>query len=328
MADRPHDPKLMSFGEHLEELRKRLVVTLVGLFVLFLGGLFVGHALFDLLTQPLMEQLKEAGQPQTLLATSPVEAFGAYIKVALVAAVLVGLPWALFQFWLFLSPGLYPEERRFVYFLLPMSVVLTLLGIAVLYFVLLPISLLFLIRFGAGLGAPDVATQALPAGVELFTGPPLLAIDPVDPPAGSMWINESMQQLRMALSNGEVMGLPLVSSRGIAQQYRISEYINLVFMLGVAFAIAFQVPLVLMLLSWAGIFEPDDLKPYRKHVLFGCAVGSALLPTQDPWSLLILASCLYGLFEFGLILMKVVPASRVARGLGSKGAPTDGDQEA
>jgi len=320
--------RVMSFGEHLNELRTRLVHGLIGLVVLFIIALVFGGPILEFLCAPLLTELKANGQAPVLLATSPLEAFGSYIKVATVAALLTGMPWILLQLWFFISPGLYPKEQRFVYFLLPMSVVLTLTGVTVLYYVILPISLYFLINFGSGLIDPAIATATIPEGMILPTIP-VLSGDPVGVPSGSMWVNEALGSIRIQVDPERIMGLPLVSGGMIAQQYRISEYVNLLFLLGLAFAIAFQVPLVLLLLGWAGFLQPQDLTRYRKQVIFGCVIGAALLPTQDPWSLIILSCMLYGLFEFGILLMRLVPARRVAAGLIT--APTrssDADEEA
>lgn len=327
--------RLMSFGEHLEELRTRLIHSLIGVAALFILGLFFGSTLLEILCAPVLHELHEAGQAPSLLATSPLEAFGSYIKVATVFALLLGMPWLLFQLWLFVAPGLYANEQRFVYFLLPLSVVLTLVGVAVLYFIILPISLYFLITFGSGLIDQHMPSIALPEGA-LLGNVPVLKGDPTGAAVGSMWVNDALGQIRVQVSAGKVMGLPLVSGGMIAQQYRISEYVDLVFLLALAFAIAFQVPLVLLLLGWAGFLTPQDLTKYRKQVLLGCVIGAALLPTQDPWSLILLSVMLYGLFEFGIVLMRFVPARRVAAGLmnsaagsvATAGPATDGEAEA
>jgi sec-independent protein translocase protein TatC len=148
---------------------------------------------------------------------------------------------------------------------------------------------------------------------------------------GSLWFNSALGQLRIMEKPGHIMAVSLGSGSMIAQQYRVGEYIDLVLMMGLAFGLAFQVPLVLMLLSWTGIVRPEHLTPYRKKIIFGCVVGAALLPTQDPWSLLVLSLMLIGLFEFGILLMRFMPLRRLI-GLGPRPthapALTDGDAEA
>jgi len=310
----PDTERIMPFGDHLEELRRRILFTVVGIVVLFAVALIFGRTLLDVIAAPLISELKAAGQTPTMLATSPLEAFGSYIKIATVASLLASMPWTLYQLWLFVSPGLYPAERRFVYFLLPLSGALTVLGVLLLYFIVLPVTLYFLISFGSGLISEHTTTAPLPPGVTLASVP-VLPADPTSAAVGEMWINSAIDQVRVQVTPDSIMGLPLVAGGLIAQQYRISEYVNLVFLLGLAFALAFQVPVVLMLLSWVGIVRPGDLTPYRKHAVMGCVLLAALMPAQDPWSMLVMAITLYALFEAGIVLMRFVPARAVAEGL-------------
>ncbi len=229
-------------------------------------------------------------------------------------ALIVGMPWLLFQLWLFIAPGLYLAEKRFAYFLIPLSGVLTAAGIAFLYYILLPVSLFFLISFGSNLAQSDPGgelTAALPAGITL-SDIPVLAADPIDATPGQMWVNERLNELRIRVGEDRTLGVALRDDGLIAQEYRIGEYINLIFMLGIVFAVAFQLPLVLMLLGWVGILEADDLTKWRKHCVFGCGIAGAILTPQDPMSMLLLGGALYVLFEFGIVLMRFVPASRVA----------------
>lgn len=314
------DSPLMSFGDHLDELRRRLVLALLAPIPIFVVCLIYGSPLLTFLARPLLDQLRAAGESPTLLATSPLEAFNTYLKVATIITIILSMPWILYQAWLFIAPGLYASERRFVYFLLPLSGALTALGMVFLYKVVLPISLFFLILFGSSLiGEGTRPAIAIPQGVTLPAAPVLKG----DPdlkalPPGSMWINEDLRQLRFRLDDEKsIVGVPLIrgGGGGIAQQYRIGEYINLVFALAIVFSICFQVPVVLMLLSWVGALVPKDLTPYRRHILFGCVVVSALFPSQDPWTLLLLSGAMYGLFEFGLALMRFVPPGRVQAGL-------------
>lgn len=322
-----HEMRIMSFGDHLEELRARLIIALLIPIPLFILCLIFGRELFQFILDPLLDALSRAGEPQQLLATSPIEPFAAYVKVALVISVLVSFPWVLYQVWKFVSPGLYARERRFVYFLVPLSAVLSALGLTFVYKILLPLCLYFLIQFGSSIGRLPVHEAPLPAAIVLPTIP-VLDADPIDAPVGSVWINKPLGQYRVKISEDDVRGTPLAHGSGVAQQYRLSEYTSLVFMLGLAFALAFQLPVVLMLLSWVGIVESSLLAQNRKYALLASVIVGALLPTQDPASLVMLTAVLYALFEFGLLLMRFVPAERIARGFDKKkpAPPTDGEQ--
>lgn len=315
----------MSIGDHLEELRRRLIFSLIGVGILFIAGLLLGGQLLTIITQPVIHALHAAGQAPNLQATSPIESFSAFLKVASVSALLAGLPWILYQVWLFIAPGLYDNEQRFVYVLIPMSLALTAVGMAILYFVILPLCLYFLIQFGATLIDVRVDTAPLPPDLVLPQMPVLQFDPPGDVATGSMWFNSTLGQIRMQGGPGHVMAVALGSGGVIAQQYRVGEYINLVLMMGLAFGIAFQVPLVLMLLSWAGLVRAEQLTRYRKHVVMGCVLGAALLPTQDPWSLLVLSVMLLALFELGIALMRMRGLRRLA---GFEPPTTDAEAEA
>jgi sec-independent protein translocase protein TatC len=324
----PHDPYAsMSLGEHLEELRKRVVYALFGLIPLLALGLIFGDTVLRVLLIPVEHALLRAGQSPTLQALSPIETFASYIKVAIVVAVLFGVPWMITQLWMFVRPGLYEHERRFARLLVPLSVVLTLVSAAFLYFVMLPIMLYFLISFGSSIGRTPPIQSALPEGIVLPVAP-VLAFDPTDPPQGAMWINGPLRQLRVNVGEGVgVLTAPLVGSGLIAQQYRLREYVDLVFTLGIAFAFAFQTPIVVMLLSWVGIVDPRSLAKFRKHILLGCVVAAAILtPTGDPVTLALMSAPLYILFELGLTLSRFVPARRVAKGVFKKESWTDANE--
>ena len=100
----------MSFLDHLDELRKRLVVSLISILV----GILVAFAfipyIFDFIMRPLQEILPESGR---LVYTEPTEAFFLYMKMAALAGLLIAFPVVAAQAWLFMAPGLYAREKRF-----------------------------------------------------------------------------------------------------------------------------------------------------------------------------------------------------------------------
>jgi len=303
----------MSFGDHLDELRRRLILALLGLVPVFVVALVLGGPILEFLLRPAEAQLLAAGQSSRLQATGPAEVFISYIKIALVISILAGGPWIVYQAWRFVAPGLYRRERRFVYVLIPLSGALTGAGVVFLYYIMLPVMLAFLIVFSSSIAQIDAPTAPLPDGVTLPIAPALRA-DPVDPPPGAFWFNESLRELRFALPDetgsgvSRILGAPLVGGAMIAQQYRVSEYVNMIFGLGLAFAIAFQLPLVMLLMGWSGLADAGMFQRQRKYALLACAVAGAILTPADPASMILLAVPLYGLFELGLLLMRVVPA--------------------
>ncbi|MEM9662720.1 MAG: twin-arginine translocase subunit TatC [Planctomycetota bacterium] len=311
------DGGVMPLGDHLEELRKRLMLVIFGLVPFFVLALVVGQPVLEFLIRPLQAALRDKGLAASIQNTGPYEAFGSYIKIAIILTILGGSWWVLTQLWLFVRPGLYQTERRFVYILIPLSVTMTGLGVTFMYTVMLPVVLSFFIGFGSSLGATEAATVDVPAGVTLPTIP-VLAGDPASPEIGQEWINTELKQRRVCVGLNDD-GTPVIltstlqaASAGLEQSYRLREYVGLVLMLSLGFAVGFQMPVVVLLLGWAGIVEPRDLTGIRKYMLMGCLVASAVLTPADPLSMVLLAGPLYVLYELGLILLRLMPAKTLA----------------
>jgi len=124
--------------EHLNEFRVRLTWAVGGLVVATVISFAFTEQLLEFLIKPYGEQL------QTL---SPTEGIETYFKVALMSGVIISMPWILYQLWLFITPGLHGNERRFVYIFVPSATFLFLLGVAFAWLVLLPAAILFLSTF-------------------------------------------------------------------------------------------------------------------------------------------------------------------------------------
>jgi sec-independent protein translocase protein TatC len=318
-------PAEMTLGEHLEDLRRRLILALLGVLPIFIASLAFGRPLLAFLIEPLRDELRAASQPSGLLATGPFETFAVYLQISFIATVLLGSPWLLYQLWMFIAPGLYTKERRFVHILVPLSTILTLTSAAFLYLVVLPVILAFFISFGTQLGQSTTPTVEPPPGV-VFPEVPVLEGDPPNPTPGQLWVNTDTMQFRTAIPTrgGElaVIGAELVAGAGITQQYRVSEYVKTLLNLALAFGIGFQTPVVVLLLGWAGIVDRAWLTRYRRQAIAICTVAGAVLTPADPLSMILLAIPLYALFELGMVLLVVFPASH------TKKEPADaGDDE-
>ncbi len=289
--------------------------ALIGLVPIALVAMGFGSYLLAFLVEPAKSALRKAGQPDLMIQTGPLEAFGTYMKVSLIAAVVVGSPWVFYQFWKFVAPGLYRHEKRFVYFLLPLSTVLTSVGLVFLFRIILPVILTWLVGFGTMLGAAPTKTGALPEGVVLPTVP-VLAADPSEPALGEVWFNRSLMELRVCVnadaSAREVRAVSMHREAGIVQQYRVSEYVSLLLTLTLAFAGAFQTPVVVLLLGWVGLVKPEMLNRFRRHAILVCAVLAAILMPGDPLSMVLMWLPLMGLYELGGILLRMFPAHRVS----------------
>ena len=110
----PEALKGMSFLEHLEELRKRIIWS----FVYMAGGFGVCYwfheQIYGLMQKPIMTALKAHGLDQKLVYLNPTDPFNMYLKVSFIAGLFLASPFVLYQVWLFISPGLYRNERRYV----------------------------------------------------------------------------------------------------------------------------------------------------------------------------------------------------------------------
>jgi sec-independent protein translocase protein TatC len=103
----------MSFMEHLEELRSRILKSLAGVGVAFAFSILFTNQLWRLVSQPVDAALRELGLHQNLVFTAPMEAFNTvWVKLPMLAAVFLASPWVLYQVWAFIAPGLYESERR------------------------------------------------------------------------------------------------------------------------------------------------------------------------------------------------------------------------
>jgi len=111
----PEDDVEMTFLEHLAELRTRLLRALVGVVPGTILAWFLKEEILDLLTRPLVQAWHRIGlgDPQLHFA-NPIDPFVAYLKIAVVCGFIFGSPWAFWQIWLFVAPGLYRREKRLV----------------------------------------------------------------------------------------------------------------------------------------------------------------------------------------------------------------------
>lgn len=134
----------MSLGDHLEELRIRLILALIGLVVGAVICLFFGPAIIAFIQKPYNELMPE--RPLTALA--PADAFVGYMKVALISGLIVSSPWVFYQLWMFVSAGLYPREKRYVRLAVPFSAALFVAGALFFIYVVAPITLVFFLKFG------------------------------------------------------------------------------------------------------------------------------------------------------------------------------------
>jgi len=144
----------MSFMEHLEDLRKRLIMMVIGLVVAFVICLTFSEQLWKVISEPAISALRELKVPNpTLVMLSPMDGFTIiWMKLPLLCSIFVASPWILWQMWLFIAPGLYKKERRYAAPFVIFSAGLFITGGLFAYFVAFRFGLTFLLGIGFGDG--------------------------------------------------------------------------------------------------------------------------------------------------------------------------------
>ena len=138
----------MGLLQHLEELRKRVIYSVIAVLVGFLGCWKLAGHIFQWMQTPLTQALKNHNLDPHLAYLNPTDPFNMYMKVGLYAGIFVASPIILYQVWLFISPGLYRHEKRFVVPFLVLSVGLFLSGGFFGHRIVFPVALDFLIGYG------------------------------------------------------------------------------------------------------------------------------------------------------------------------------------
>lgn len=314
----PEERAVMSFGDHLEELRRRIFLAVIPLIPIAIAVFWFADKVRFFLEGPLRRALIANGQPDSLQTLNAVEMMGVDIKLSIIAALVVSGPWVLWQLWKFIEPGLYQHERRFARLLVPGSALLVIAGLSMLQWLILPLMLEVLVQYGIQPrgAAPPALLEILPGGARSL---PILTEPPKEVAPGQAWLKMPEHQLQFALpgsdGHAEVFSVPLSRDSAYVQQYRESEYVDFVLLLMLGIAIVFQMPLVILLLGWVGIVRPETLTKRRKLAVFILTiVAAAITPTSDVLSLLFLLVPMYGLYELGILLLRIAPPSAVAEG--------------
>jgi sec-independent protein translocase protein TatC len=150
----------MSFLEHLEEMRHRIIRALQGFGVAFLLCIVFANQLWDIVRAPAVDALKKIGvNPPVLVINEPMEGFSIiWVKVPLVMSLFVASPWILYQVWAFIAPGLYQRERKWAIPFVLSTAGLFIAGGTFAYFVAFRFGLAFLLGLGMGGGVIPLVT--------------------------------------------------------------------------------------------------------------------------------------------------------------------------
>ncbi|THD03541.1 twin arginine-targeting protein translocase TatC [Panacagrimonas perspica] len=220
---------------HLLELRDRVLKMMYGVGIAFAPLAYFSKQIYAIVAEPLMKLMPPG---TSMIATEVASPFFAPLKLSMILAVAVSMPWTLFQLWAFVAPGLYKSERRLVTPLLFSSTVLFYAGMAMAYFLVLPTVFKFLIS---------------------------------------------------------------VAPEGVAVMTDINKYLNFVLAIFLAFGLAFETPVAIVLLIHTGFVTPKQLRENRGYVLVGCFVVAAVMTPPDIVSQFLLAVPTYVLYEIGII---------------------------
>jgi len=244
-GESPPDPDFpgeveMSFVDHLEELRWRLLRSL--------GALLAGAALCLIWVRPLVKLLEQPAQGIRFLQLAPGEYLFVSLKVAGYAGLTLALPYVLYEGLGFVLPGLSRRERRLVAPAVAASAVLFLAGLAFAWWALVPAALRFLVSYGA---------------------------DVVEP----IW--------------------------------SIERYLDFVLLLMVATGLAFELPVLQLLLGALGLVRSRQmLASWRLVVLLAAVAGAVLTPSTDPVTMLLLSGAISALFLVGVGLVALTEQMR------------------
>ena len=247
MSQSPGEGEPLAEGtlvSHLLELRDRLLRSVIALVVCFVPLAFFQDDLFTLVARPLIDKLP-AGT--SLIATSVISPFMAPLKLTLIVALFIAMPYVLFQIWGFVAPGLYRHERRFALPLIVSSIVLFYVGVGFAYYVVFPLMFQFL-------------ASTTPEGVKMMTD--------------------------------------------------IASYLDFVLLLFLAFGIAFEMPVAVVLLVVTGMVKLETLTSNRGYVILGIFIVAAFLTPPDAVSQSFMAVPMYLLYELGIVFARMVQKSR------------------
>jgi sec-independent protein translocase protein TatC len=163
VADEDRDDTLgdqkMPLLDHLVELRRRLLHSLIAIVVLFFASYYFAPAIYAFLVQPLADILTEMGGNRRLIFTGLHEAFFTYIKVSFFTALFVAFPFISMQLWKFIAPGLYANEKKAFLPFLVATPILFFSGGALVYYFIFPLAWKFFLSFESMGGAGGLPIQ-------------------------------------------------------------------------------------------------------------------------------------------------------------------------
>ena len=260
----------MTFWEHLEELRRRIIIVAITIGIFTVVCLSFSKPIEKVVMFPLRTSMNtlianaiettlgsdgsifgflavtlrasSSSIDAVLMKVGPLEGIMAFLKLGVTAGILLALPIIIYQVWAFIFPALNREERRFAVPLFLIIVAFFTIGAVFAYFIVVPVVLQF--------------------SAQLF------------PEMPNMW--------------------------------DLENYLSLVTKLILGFGIAFELPIVMAFLSRIGVINARGFREKQNYALLGICVISALLTPADPWSMLLMAIPLFILYQLGIFFAYLV----------------------
>lgn len=291
--------KYMSFFDHLEELRSRLLRSIGAVTLCSVAaGIFIKRIFLSL-----------TGSVPELYWHTPLEPYFTFLKIAVVVGIFVAFPYVLFEMWRFVSPGLYQKERRFLIPFIVSSWALFVLGAVFVYFIMLPFITSYL--YGAGLIKSGPETRSLEERWQTVAETLLEQRDALASQQPSAQLDglyeevvRDLEMARIAKESGATQ---------VGNVWSVGRYVSLVLILFLAFGLAFDLPVVVVLLTQMGIVQPKTLGKARPIVLILIFLGAAILTPPDPISQMMMGVPMYLLFELSLLISRVLLFTRRRR---------------
>ena len=251
----------LSVVEHLDELRNRLIVSVVALVVAFAVAYGFHEQLIELLEQPLPQKFKDSG----LITLSPTEPFFVTLKVCFWAAILVALPVWLYQLYAFVIPAVQDQSRRRMLLIVAGVSALFVGGVAFGFFVVLPVALQFLLNYGGDAFQTQVrageyfgfaTTLMLGSGIMFEVPIAMLALARLGVVTAAVYVS----QWRVAIVVIAFVAAILPGGDPFSMLLLMIPQIGL-YALGIALAKRFGAPPLWAREAWARDAEPDDPTP-------------------------------------------------------------------
>lgn len=324
-SDTEVDERRMSFGDHLEELRLRIILSLAAVIVMFFVCLALSKQVFAIVIRPAFIALKKYGQDPALQALSPPDTFLIYLKIAIICGCILAAPIVLWQIWQFVAAGLYAKEQKFVRRAVWPSILLFVVGVCFMYFIVLPIVFDFFIRFSQSFPLPDwpptfLERQLIGESETVAQLPeipntriPLRRVPPQPAQPGDVWLDPDSGHLKLVTADGSIVEVATRASKNttaINNQYSLNFYVSFILHLSLAFGIAFQLPLVVIFLAVSGLVDVSTMSKGRGYVILGIAIGAAVLTPPDVVSQILLGVPMVVLFEGGLVVARLMLRGR------------------